>query len=166
VYRRIAVTKRRHAGRSSVLAVAGIIVSLGLVACGSSGPNQEELSRAKKEAANHVHKEDRLRRLEKELKEVHKQGKTASSAPNPAPSPAPTPVSEGPTSCGGDLTAGPSTSCPFAENVRAEYEDEIGVGSGSITAYSPANNEVYEMFCTAGSPHECTGAIDASVYFP
>lgn len=164
--RRIAVGKGRQVRRVSVLAVVGIVTSLGLVACGGSGSSQEELAQAKKEAANHVHKEDRLRKLEKELKEVHKQGKPISTVSTSAPSAGPPPVSTGPTSCGNNLTAGPSTSCPFAENVRLEYEDEIGVGSGSITAYSPANNEVYEMFCTAGSPHECSGAIDATVYFP
>jgi hypothetical protein len=145
--------------------VAGIVISLGLVACGSSGPNQEELARAKKEAANHVHKEDRLRRLEKELKEVHKGAKPNTATPNPAPSPAPAPAQSSHSSCGGSLSVGPDTTCEFAENVEREYEREIGSGSGSVIAYSPANNENYEMVCSA-APHECTGAINATVYFP
>lgn len=48
---------------------------------------------------------------------------------------------------------------------RSEYENEFGEGSGTVYAYSAANNEIYEMFCTA-APHECSGAINATVFFP
>jgi hypothetical protein len=152
-------------GRVSVLAVAGIVLSLGLLACGGSGASKEELAEAAKRGAHHKAEQERLRKLEKELKEVHKGGTGNPDTPNPAPAPAPAPTQSSRSSCGGSLSVGPDTTCEFAENVRSEYEYEIGSGSGSITAYSPANNEVYEMFCTA-SPHECSGAIDATVYFP
>lgn len=30
----------------------------------------------------------------------------------------------------------------------------------------PARNRYYTMYCTAGTPHECTGGNHAAVYFP
>ena len=71
--------------------------------------------------------------------------------------------SSGVMSCGGDLSVGPNTSCPFAENVQAAYETD---GPGTVTAYSPVTDQTYTMTCTAGTPVVCTGANDASVYFP
>jgi hypothetical protein len=67
--------------------------------------------------------------------------------------------------CGGDLSVGPNTSCPFAQNVRDAY---AGSGGGNVTvsAYSPATNRDYLMYCSGGSPHVCTGGNNASVYFP
>jgi Glucodextranase, domain B len=66
------------------------------------------------------------------------------------------------TDCGGGLTAGAHTSCPFAENVRAAYESS---GSGVLDVYSPTTGQTYRMYCTSGSPHVCTGGNGASVYF-
>lgn len=66
------------------------------------------------------------------------------------------------TSCGGGLTAGARTSCPFAENVRAEYEQS---GSGILEVYSPTTGQTYRVYCTSGAPHVCTGGNGASVYF-
>jgi hypothetical protein len=74
----------------------------------------------------------------------------------------PAPLLSAPTSCGGGLTAGARTSCPFAENVRAEYERS---GSGILEVYSPTTGLTYRMYCTAGTPHVCTGGNGASVYF-
>jgi hypothetical protein len=65
--------------------------------------------------------------------------------------------------CGGGLTAGAKTSCPFAENVRAAYEQS---GAGVLDVYSPTTGQTYRMYCTSGSPHVCTGGRGASVYFP
>jgi Glucodextranase, domain B len=66
------------------------------------------------------------------------------------------------TNCGGGLTAGAHTSCPFAENVRAAYESS---GSGVVDVYSPTTGQTYRMYCTSGSLHVCTGGNGASVYF-
>jgi hypothetical protein len=68
----------------------------------------------------------------------------------------------GPTDCGGGLTAGANTSCPFAENVRAAYNQ---TGSGVLDVSSPVTGQTYRMYCTSGSPHVCTGGNNASVYF-
>jgi hypothetical protein len=65
--------------------------------------------------------------------------------------------------CGGGLSVGPNTSCPFAENVQAEY---YRGGAGWIDVYSPVTGRTYRMYCTSGSPHVCTGGNDAAVYFP
>jgi hypothetical protein len=148
-----------------VLVCIAIVASASLAACGGGGASSEELAKAAHKGAAHRAEQERLRKLEKELKEVH----NGNVGTNPGvPNPAPTTTTAPPTNsnCGNELTAGPDTTCEFAENVRTEYEYEIGSGPGKVTAYSPANETVYEMFCTAGSPHECSGAIDATVYFP
>jgi hypothetical protein len=68
----------------------------------------------------------------------------------------------GTTNCGNGLTAGARTSCPFAENVRTAFEAS---GSGVFDVYSPVTGQTYRMYCTAGSPHVCTGGNGASVFF-
>jgi len=68
------------------------------------------------------------------------------------------------TNCGGGLSAGARTSCPFAENVRATF-DQSG-GAGVFEVYSPTTRQTYRMYCTSSSPHVCTGGNGASVYFP
>jgi hypothetical protein len=69
----------------------------------------------------------------------------------------------GRTNCGGGVSAGPNTSCPFALNTAATYYDNPGP---VIDVYSPVTDRVYTMSCTSGSPHVCTGGNNASVYFP
>ncbi len=64
--------------------------------------------------------------------------------------------------CGGGLLVGPNTSCVFAENVQAEYYRN---GAGWISVYSPVTDRTYNMYCTGGSPHACTGGNNAAVYF-
>ena len=153
-----------------LLAVLGVLAAVGLTACGHSGASQGEIAAAEKHGREVKAEKEKERKLEKairELKEERAQERRRPPAGAPAPAPAPAPESPGPsgTDCGGELTAGPETTCAFAENVRAEYEYEIGSGSGEVTAYSQANNEYYSMYCTA-APHECSGAISATVYFP
>ena len=46
------------------------------------------------------------------------------------------------TNCGDGLTAGAWTWCPFAENVRTEYEQS---GSGMLNVYSPTTGQTYRM---------------------
>jgi hypothetical protein len=68
------------------------------------------------------------------------------------------------TSCGGDLSVGPDTSCPFAHNVEAAYDQSNG-GETEVRAFSPTTGSTYTMHCTAGPPHVCSGGKGASVYF-
>ena len=65
--------------------------------------------------------------------------------------------------CGGGLSVGPSTSCAFAVNVRDAFNAN---GPGTLAVYSPVTGQTYSMTCSASSPHICTGANNASVYFP
>jgi hypothetical protein len=64
--------------------------------------------------------------------------------------------------CGGGLVVGSNTTCEFAENVRAAYDSN---GPGTVEVYSPVTQKTYSMSC-GGEPVECTGANNASVYFP
>jgi len=140
-----------------------------LAACGGgSGPSQEEIAHFKKQGAEHVHKEERLRKLEQELKHIKHKGGGSELVPpriesgSTSPATAPAPVQEG---CGGELEVNSDTTCPFAEDVESAYFAEIGSGSGRVEAYSPVTHQTYVMYCT-GSPHECTGGNNAAVYFP
>lgn len=150
----------------SALRVLGVFAaSLGLVvafaACGDSGTSQDELDRARNEGATQARQQEKIKRIEEQVKSL-KHGHAAnptntSSAPLSA---------GGGTSCGGGLSVGPKTTCAFAANVENDYYNEIGTGAGSVLSYSPVTERLYTMYCTAGTPHECTGGNDASVYFP
>jgi hypothetical protein len=69
----------------------------------------------------------------------------------------------GRTNCGSGITAGPNTSCAFARNVVSAYQE---TGGGTVEVYSPTTRQTYSMSCTSSPPHVCTGANNASVYFP
>jgi RNA polymerase subunit RPABC4/transcription elongation factor Spt4 len=92
-------------------------------------------------------------------------GQTTAAAPrNPTPAAVAAPA--GTTSCGGDLSVGPNTSCPFAQNVEHAYAQSRG-GNIPVTAYSPATGLTYTIDCAGGSSHVCSGGTthNASVYF-
>ena len=80
-----------------------------LAACGGgSGPSQEEIQHFKKQGAEHVHKEERLRNLEKELK--HIKNKSGEGAPAPART---------------ESTSAPSTPAPTRESSFASRPSQI-----------------------------------------
>lgn len=69
----------------------------------------------------------------------------------------------GTTNCGAGLHAGPHTSCPFAQNVRAAYNAAPGT-TASVRVFSPVTGQTYTMSCAAaGSGVTCSGANNASV---
>lgn len=144
-------------------------LALSLAACGSdSGASQEELDRARQEGVAKAHQQAKITDIEKELKSLKKKKKSGGSSQG-SPPPAPggsSPASGGSTSCGGGLSVGPNTTCGFAANVQSDYYSEIGSGSGSVYSYSPTTGKYYSMYCSAGTPHVCTGGNNASVYFP
>jgi serine/threonine protein kinase len=78
----------------------------------------------------------------------------------------PPPTQSGTTSCGGDLSVGPNTSCGFAKNVESAYDHTSG-GNQVVTANSPATGLTYTIECTGSTPHTCTGGTthNAAVYF-
>jgi hypothetical protein len=68
------------------------------------------------------------------------------------------------TSCGGDLSVGPDTTCVFAQAVQSAYEESGG--ASEIEAYSPVTHDNYAMNCmTSQNQVVCRGGIGASVYF-
>jgi hypothetical protein len=149
--------------------VVGSLVALSLTAigCGDSGASQEELEAARKQGAAKARQQAKIHQIQKELKELKKGGGSAEDkAPTSGTSPAPENTSSGSGNCGGSLSANENTTCGFAENVEAAYYAEIGSGSGTVVAWSPTTEQYYSMYCTAGSPHECTGGNNAAVYFP
>jgi hypothetical protein len=162
--------------------IAGVAFAAGLMltACGggSSTIAQAEREQAEKhgrEIAQEKAKEARLEQLErenrqakrrkheKERRELKEQQAHVSTPPSTSTSTSSTPSG---TDCGGGTIAGPETSCGFALNTRAEYESYVGSGNGTVSAWSEANEEWYDMYCTEGSGHECSGAISATVYWP
>jgi hypothetical protein len=152
--------------RIAVLAALALaILGFALAGCGDSGASSDELEAARKEGAVKAHQAERIREIQKELKALRKNGGSGKAAAG-APAPEGSPGSSGSGNCGGSLSANSVTTCGFAENVEDAYYAEIGSGSGTVYAYSPTTGQGYSMYCTAGSPHECTGGNDAAVYFP
>jgi hypothetical protein len=76
----------------------------------------------------------------------------------------PTGRTKGSTDCGGGVSVGRYTSCPFGRNVAEKYR--ASGGKTRIRVYSPVTELTYTMRCSSGSPHVCTGGDQASVYFP
>ena len=68
-------------------------------------------------------------------------------------------------SCGGGLSAGPNTTCAFAQNVRDAYNQAPGA-TATVQAFSPATGQTYTMDCApSGSGVTCSGGNNASVSF-
>lgn len=150
----------------AVAALAVAALSLGLTACGDSGASQDELEAARRQGAAKAQQQAKIHQIEKELKNL-KKGKAGTSGGSVSPAPEGTPTSTAsPGNCGGSLSVNEHTTCGFAENVEDAYYEEIGSGSGTVYAYSPTTGQTYSMYCTAGSPHACTGGNDAAAYFP
>ena len=84
--------------------------------------------------------------------------RSGSQGSSPTPS-----VSSGGTDCGGGLHAGPNTSCAFAANVKAAYDEAPGA-SASVQVFSPVTGQTYTMSCApAGNGVTCSGGNNASV---
>jgi type II secretory pathway pseudopilin PulG len=172
-------------GRVALLVGLALVAGLLLAACGggSSTLAQAEKEQAEQhgreeaqEKTKELRLEQKLQKLERENREAKKrhrekerrelkEGNEQDSAP-PSTGSTPPPTTPSGTDCGGGTIAGPETSCGFAIETRAEYEREIGAGSGDVEAWSQANEQWYDMYCTEGSRHECSGAISATVYWP
>jgi hypothetical protein len=167
-----------------LVGIAVVSTGLLLAACGgggSSGPSPEQVARFKRQGAEHVHKEERIRRLERELKGMkHKVGtkttpttvRIESSAPTAA---VPTEPTSSPSSsirsCDQNISADEATSCPLAENVFVAYWEEYeSVGEEPetyVTAYSPTSQQSYGLSCTSdGTTVGCAGGSEIFVTFP
>jgi hypothetical protein len=150
------------------VALAALSVGLTLTACGGSSASQDELDRARLQGAAKTRQQLKIQRIEEQLKNLKHGHGGSSPASVPSSSPPSSESSGGFSegSCGGSLSVGPNTTCEFAQNVENDYYAEIGSGAGTVDSYSPAKDRYYSMYCTSGSPHECTGGNNASVFFP
>lgn len=144
-------------GRGVTILIAGALLCSGFatIGCGEDSPSQAELREARLQGAQAA----RLRELERKLREQERRQNGGGVAP---PSSGAPPQTGGRSSCGGDLTVGPNTSCPFAQSVRSKYPGS----DAPFEVYSSVTRQTYTMRCTTGSPHVCTGGNNASVYFP
>ena len=161
----------------------GLIAVVGTLcaACGgaNSAASQDEISQAERHGREEAQEKAKEKRLELKLAKLERENRESKMRRKEkarqqqklreeayVSPPAETSSSPAGTDCGDGVIAGPETSCGFALETRAEYEREIGAGSGSIEAWSEANEQWYPMYCTEGSEHECSGAISATVYWP
>lgn len=155
--------------------VLAIGVSLLLSGCGTT--SQAELDKAKAAGASEQAakqsasaEQDAQAKLAAEVQKLKEQlaAKTATTTPSTVTQAVPGQVVPGQaepkgTSCGGNVSAGSNTTCPFALNVAAEYLAQGG-GTRSIVVYSTVTGLYYTMNCVAGVPSVCRGGNNAVVY--
>jgi hypothetical protein len=76
------------------------------------------------------------------------------------------------TRCDQNISAGPHTTCGFADNVFRAFAHDVSDEDGAsadytVDARSPATNRDYSMSChTSGETTECSGGAGARVRFP
>jgi hypothetical protein len=138
--------------RASAL-ILGIVVALGLAACGGSNISQQDVSQAATQAAQ----EAKLKALKDQVQALQQQNGTS------------TPTGGSSDSSGRDCGSGvvalnAGTTCPFALNVAATYYDSGQ--PGTVEVFSPVTHQTYTMSCTAGHPHTCSGGNNAQVSVP
>jgi hypothetical protein len=146
------------------------LVAVNVVAprAGSSLSGNDNLTSWAQGAARHA-------RAEQVARQRAARRAAARRAATPAPTttavPASPPATSSPSSgtdCGDGLTAGPATSCPFAQNVRTAWEATPGE-TNTVSAWSPVTNQWYTMSCgpqDSGDGILCTGVgADNSVWW-
>jgi hypothetical protein len=96
-------------------------------------------------------------------------GSTPSVAAPTTPAPHHTGAHVHYTACDQNISAGPHTTCGFADKVFRAFAHEAVHGSeeASVTATSPATGKVYTVRCaTTHGITICTGGTDARIRFP
>ena len=155
---------------------AVLAIGASLLLAGCSNTSQSELDKAKaagasEEAAKQSAsaQQDAQQKLAAEVQKLKEQlaAKTPTATPlttTPAPPAQPAqPVQPAGTSCGGNVSAGPNTTCAFALNVAYEYLNQGG-GTRTIDVLSPVTGQYYAMSCVSGVPAVCRGGNNAVVY--
>jgi hypothetical protein len=99
---------------------------------------------------------------------VSSSSSTPQATPAPTAPPAP-PVPNG-TDCGGGLIAGTATSCPFAVNVQAAWDDAPGE-TATVNVFSPVTGRTYVESCGPDADSSglifCTDSGETnSIWFP
>jgi len=139
-----------------------------VTACGGDDDTEARIQREREEAARIARQEERIKQLEREARQARRersknQNKSGGSSGGSSSGSSGGALAR---DCGGGVSANNVTSCPFAQEVRNTYVGNLGSGGGTVTAYSSATSQYYEMSCTGGSPHVCTGGRGAEVRFP
>ena len=153
-----------------------LAIGASLLLAGCSNTSQSELDKAKaagasEEAAKQSAsvQQEAQQKLAAEVQKLKEQlaAKTPTATPlttTPAPPAQPAqPVQPAGTSCGGNVSAGPNTTCAFALNVAYEYLNQGG-GTRTIDVLSPVTGRYYAMSCVSGVPTVCRGGNNAVVY--
>jgi hypothetical protein len=150
-----------------------LVIGVSLLLSGCAGTSQSQLDKAKaagasEEAAKQSASAEQAAqaKLAAEVQKLKDQlaAKTAPPTSSTVTQVVPAqPAQPQGTSCGGNVSAGPNTTCPFALNVAAEYLTEGG-GTRSIVVNSPVTGLDYTMNCVAGVPSVCRGGNNAVVY--
>ena len=131
---------------------AACILMLALGACGGGGVSSQDVQ----QAIQQHDQQQQLRNLKRRLRLQQGQvGSTSTSGSSGSGSSGPG------ISCGGGVSAGPNTTCGFAQNVASAYRES---GSSTVHANSPTTHQNYSMTCIGGNPTVCRGGNDASVY--
>src|SRR5690554_677309 len=102
--------------------------------CGDSGASQEELNEARAQGAAKERQQQRLKSLEEQLRALQRGGAADGASAGGS-------ASEG---CGGGISTNSVTTCGFAQNVRRDYFEQVGSGSGVVYSFSPATGRDYE----------------------
>jgi len=163
-------------GQAVCRPVVVLAIGVSLLLSGCAGTSQSELDKAKAAGASEQAakqsasaEQQAQAKLAAEVQKLQDQlaAKTApptsSTVTQVVPAQPAQPAQPQGTSCGGNVSAGPNTTCPFALNVAAEYLTEGG-GTRSIVVYSPVTGLDYTMNCVAGVPSVCRGGNNAVVY--
>jgi hypothetical protein len=164
-----------------VIAIFGVTVLLS--GCGSDGASKSDVAQAIQSAAQAQAQKDSVKQqqdtqasLAAEVKKLTEDAakaaaaKTAAANAAAAAAAAKTAAAKAAaakaksiTSCGGNLSAGASTTCAFAYNVENSYY-QSGGGYSTFAVYSPVTGLYYTMTCTPGVPTVCRGGNNALVY--
>jgi hypothetical protein len=142
---------------ATLIAVIGLVVA----GCGggSSTASEHELALAERHARQVKTEKEKERRLERKLERLERENKEAKKRRQQKLKKQQKAREEAHVAPPAESSSAPTTpSTPSGT--------DCGAGSGSIEAYSEANEQWYPMYCTEGAEHECSGAISATVYWP
>ncbi len=156
--------------------IAAILVGGLLSACGQ-GASQGDLDRARAAGAADQAQKATQAALAADVQRLKADAAKRQASAAPAASGAPVAAQAGSsasaapalpspvmTSCGGNTSVGPNTTCAFGQNVAAAYYGYSGGGTAHLQVYSPVTGTYYSMTCVPGVPVSCSGGNNATVY--
>jgi hypothetical protein len=143
-----------------VAALAAVLTtSVVLAACGGSGVSSQEATQIAQNVLNKYEQQQKLKALQGQVNALkHGQPRSTTGSSGSSSSSG---SSQPGTSCGNGVSAGPNTTCGFAQNVASAYRSSP---SSVVNAYSPTTNDHYSMTCSGSNPTVCRGGNNASVY--